>query len=255
MSKELVNLVQEKLKEDSWTRATISNYSEKDLEKLSDIVKSAKAEGCVEEIKEIADEQLSHSKDNISALYISGMLSLKLGSLDNSSLENLVDIFQNNHKESIVIDICEKIRQDDPSNKFALRILASIYEQTSNDKIWEIYEEIIKVDMSEAEYVKKLAEHYASTGEKADAEKSIADRREGRADPDGGFQVRSVPSGHGGLRRLRVSPSEGFAHRSLQPKAEGVGRQGGSGRLSAVTELVRIYRRVRAIQSGFGQQP
>ena len=173
MSKELVNLVQEKLKEDSWTRATISNYSEKDLEKLSDIVKSAKAEGCVEEIKEIADEQLSHSKDNISALYISGMLSLKLGSLDNSSLENLVDIFQNNHKESIVIDICEKIRQDDPSNKFALRILASIYEQTSNDKIWEIYEEIIKVDMSEAEYVKKLAEHYASTGEKADAEKSI----------------------------------------------------------------------------------
>ena len=99
MSKELVDLVQAKLKEDTWTRATISNYSKNDLVELTTIVEKAKSENCIDEIKEICDEQLSHTKDSITALYISGMLALKKGSLDNSLLETLVDIFQNNHKK------------------------------------------------------------------------------------------------------------------------------------------------------------
>ena len=165
MSKELVDLVQAKLKEDTWTRATISNYTKNDLVELTTIVEKAKNENCIDEIKTICDEQLSHTKDSITALYISGMLGLKQGSLDNSSLETLVDIFQNNHKEPIVVYMCETILADDKSNKFALRTLAANYEQTGNADVWAIYEKIIKVDFTEAEIAKKLADHYAAGGE------------------------------------------------------------------------------------------
>ncbi|MBR4322505.1 transcription elongation factor GreA [Treponema sp.] len=165
MSKELVDLVQAKLKEDTWTRATISNYSKNDLVELTTIVEKAKSENCIDEIKEICDEQLSHTKDSITALYISGMLALKKGSLDNSLLETLVDIFQNNHKEPIVVYMCETILADDKSNKFALRTLAANYEQAGNADLWAIYERIIKVDLNEAEIAKKLADHYGAEGD------------------------------------------------------------------------------------------
>lgn len=165
MSKELVDLVQAKLKEDTWTRATISNYTKNDLVGLTEIVEKAKSEGCIAEIKSICDEQLSHTRDSITALYISGMLGLKQGSLDNSSLETLVDIFQNNHKEPIVVYMCETILADDKANKFALRTLAANYDQAGNADVWNIYERIIKVDLTEAEIAKKLADHYAAEGD------------------------------------------------------------------------------------------
>ena len=165
MSKELVDLVQAKLKEDTWTRATISNYTKNNLIELTTIVEKARNENCIDEIKAVCDEQLSHTKDSITALYISGMLGLKQGSLDNSSLETLVDIFQNNHKEPIVVYMCETILADDASNKFALRTLASNYEQTGNPELWSVYEKIVKVDFSEAEIAKKLADHYEAAGD------------------------------------------------------------------------------------------
>lgn len=169
MSEELVKLVQDKLKEDTWTRATISNYTKNDLIELTTIVERAKNENCIDEIKAICDEQLSHTKDSITALYISGMLGLKRGSLDNSSLETLVDIFQNNHKEPIVIYMCETILEDDKNNKFALRTLAKNYEASNNPELWTIYERIVKADLSEAEIAKKLADHYDAAGDKEKA--------------------------------------------------------------------------------------
>ncbi|MBQ0050507.1 MAG: transcription elongation factor GreA [Treponema sp.] len=166
MSEELVTLVQAKLKEDTWTRATISNYTKNDLIELTTIVEKARNENCIDEIKAICDEQLSHTKDSITALYISGMLGLKRGSLDNSSLETLVDIFQNNHKEPIVVYMCETILADDAANKFALRTLAASYDLAGNPEVWNVYEKIVKVDFSEAEIAKKLADHYDAEGDK-----------------------------------------------------------------------------------------
>jgi len=169
MSAEIVTKVQEMLKEETWTRAAISNYTKNNLIELSEIVEKAKAENCVSELKEICDEQLSHSKESIIALYISGMLGLKQGNLDNSYLISLVDIFQNNHKETVVTYLCETILDTDPNNKFALRTLADIYRASNDDKAWEIYEKIVKIDVEEAEITKILAEHYESSGDEKNA--------------------------------------------------------------------------------------
>jgi len=171
MSEELKQTVQEMLKEETWTRTTISNYTNKNLADLASIVEKAKNEGCVDAIKEICDEHLLHSKDSIVALYISGILGIKKGSLDNSNLETLVDIFMNNHKEAIVENLCEEILAEDSLNKFALRTQIECCKSDKSEnveKVWEIYEKLVKADTEEAAAAKLLALHY----ETADKEKS-----------------------------------------------------------------------------------
>ena len=158
MAEVLVESVQSMLKEETWTRATISNYTQNNLKELANIVEQAKNENVVDEIQQICEEHLLHSKDSIIALYLSGIFALQKGSLDNTQLINLVDIFQKNHKEAIVIYLCESILEDDPNNIFALRVLANQYKK--NDKVWDLYKKIIKIDFTEADLVKALAEHY-----------------------------------------------------------------------------------------------
>lgn len=164
MSKELESKVQEMLKEETWTRATISNYTKNNLTELTTLIEKAREENCVAEIKAICDEHLTHSKDSIIALYISGILSVRDGALDNSSLVTLVDIFQKAHKEPIVVYLCETVLEEDENNKFALRTLAKAYREENNEKVWELYEKIVKLDFEEAELAKALAEHYEQIG-------------------------------------------------------------------------------------------
>lgn len=171
MSAEIVTKVQDMLKEATWTRAAIGNYTKNNLIELSEIIEKAEAENCTAEIKAICDEQLSHTKDSIIALYISGILGLKQGDLDNSNLVTLVDIFQKNYKEPVVTYLCETILDIDPNNKFALRTLADIYRAANDPKAWTLYEKIVKIDVEEAEIAKILAEHYEAEG---DAKNAVA---------------------------------------------------------------------------------
>ena len=168
---DLMQSIQDMLKEETWTRATISNYTQNNLKELADLVEKAKSEGIIKEVHEICQEHLSHSKDSIIALYICGILDLQNGSLDNSSLVTLVDIFQKNHKENIVTYLCESILEDDENNKFALRTLADSYLAEGNDKVWELYEKIVRIDFEEADLAKLLAEHYENAG---DADNAIS---------------------------------------------------------------------------------
>lgn len=162
---ELVQSVQDMLKEETWTRATISNYTQNNLKEFANIVEKAHSENCADEIYDICQEHLSHSKDSIIALYICGILDLRKGSLDNSSLVTLVDIFKNNHKEQIVTYLCESILEDDPNNKFALRTLAEGYRAEGNEKYWDLYAQIVKIDFEEADLARLLAEHYEEAGD------------------------------------------------------------------------------------------
>ena len=166
---DLIKSVQDMLKEETWTRATINNYTENNLKELANIVEKARNENCIKEIYAICEEQLSHSKDSIIALYICGILDLQKGSLDNSNLVTLVDIFQKNKKENVVTYLCESILADDPNNKFALRTLADGYLAEGNEKVWDLYSTIVKIDFEEADLAKVLAEHFEAEGDTENA--------------------------------------------------------------------------------------
>ena len=126
MSDALIKDVQDMLNEEKWTRAAITNYSKNNFIELSTFIEKAKNENCIDEVKEVCDEHLSHTKNSIISLYLSGMFALKKKTLDNSALVTLVTIFLDNHKTTVVKYLCETILTEDESNKFALRTLKSL---------------------------------------------------------------------------------------------------------------------------------
>ncbi|MCR5189415.1 MAG: transcription elongation factor GreA [Treponema sp.] len=162
---DLIKEVQEMLKEESWTRTTLDNYTENNLKNVATIVERARNENCVKELYEICEEKLSHTKDSVAALYICGILDLQKGSLDYSNLITLVDLFKKYNKSSVIEYLCTGILDDDPNNKFALRTLADKYLESNDEKVWELYATIVKIDYEEADLAKLLAEHYEATGD------------------------------------------------------------------------------------------
>ncbi|HAK68365.1 MAG TPA: transcription elongation factor GreA [Treponema sp.] len=161
MSEELENSVREMLKESTWTRAGINDFTKNKLTELSEVLKRTYAEDSAEQIKAICDEQLNLTKESLVALYLSGMISLKSGSLDNSSLETLVDIFEKNiSKEQLVEQLCDMILEEDPNNRFALRKLAAYYKKNDDQRAWDLYKKIVQLDFEEADIAKMLGDRY-----------------------------------------------------------------------------------------------
>ena len=175
MSEELVKSVQDMLNEEKWTRAAISNYTKNQFIELATIIEQARERNCLDEVKAICDEHLAHTKNSIIALYFSGMIGLKKHTLDNSTLVTLVNIFiEQQNKQDIVVFLCESIRAEDETNKFALHTLVECYKnddkkEEKKDELLKLYETIVQVDYEEAEIAKLLAEEF----EKTDVEKSV----------------------------------------------------------------------------------
>ena len=169
MSEELIENVQAKLKEEAWTRAAIGSVTPNAIMDLSKIVDESFAQDCAIQVRDLCDEHLAHSKDSISALYLSGMIALRQGAIDNSALVSLVDIFNKNKKEQVIIDICKKILADDENNKFALRTLANCYRESNNEEMWPLYEKLVKIDFEEADMAKALADRAEKLGNADDA--------------------------------------------------------------------------------------
>ncbi len=165
MSQELLKSVQDKLNEEQWTRAAIGAYSINEFKALLNVVNEAQSKGCLDELKAICDDHLSHTKNSIIALFISGMISLRKKNLDDSALIDLVNIFIDNKKMPVVEHICCTILEEDENNKFALRTLASTYKDEGNEKYWDCYVKIVKVDHNEAELARTLAEKYEKDGD------------------------------------------------------------------------------------------
>ena len=166
MSQELLKSVQDKLNEEQWTRAAIGAYSINEFIALLNIVNDAQSNACLEELKSICDEHLSHTKNSIIALFISGIISLRKKDLDDSALHDLVNIFIDNKKMPIVEHICKTILAEDENNKYALRKLADIYKEEGSEEYWDYCKKNVKVDHKEAELAKILAEKYEKDDDK-----------------------------------------------------------------------------------------
>ncbi|MDR1238897.1 MAG: transcription elongation factor GreA [Treponema sp.] len=165
MPEALLKNVQEMLNEEKWTRATLSNYSTSQFKELDLILKEAREAREDDELKKNCDEHLVHTKNSIIALYLSGMIALSRQIIDDSALVNLVTIFVDNHKWNIVKYLCERVL-DYGESKFALRTLVECYKNEHEETaIYGIWERLVKVDYEEADLAKSLAEHYEKLGD------------------------------------------------------------------------------------------
>ena len=164
MSENLQHSLTEKLNEETWTRATISNYTIEDFKSLDEIIMSARKEKCIDDIFQQCNEHLTKSKNSIIALYISSIISLQNQDVDDSNLKTLVDIFSDNKRTVIVEHLCNRALEYGES-KYALRTLANSYKSDGNDQVYEIWERIVKIDFEDAEIPNLLAEKYESDGD------------------------------------------------------------------------------------------
>ncbi|MDR2479322.1 MAG: transcription elongation factor GreA [Treponema sp.] len=152
--------VQEMLNEEKWTRATLGNYSTNQFKELDAILREAKDGRIIDELKKNCDDHLTHTRNSIIALYLSGMVALSRQIIDDSAMINLVTIFVDNHKWGIVKYLCERIL-DYGESKFALRTLIDCCKNDNEEEaVYSVLERLVKVDYEEADLAKSLAEHY-----------------------------------------------------------------------------------------------
>ncbi|MFW5642536.1 MAG: transcription elongation factor GreA, partial [Alkalispirochaeta sp.] len=141
---EVVKNLNELLNEEKWTRATLNNYSVANFRELDEIVEQVHANGLDFEVREICEEHLQHTKNSIIALYISGLLDLSRQSVDDANLILLTKIFSDNHKWNLVEFLAKKILEFG-ENRFALRILADVYDnENQTEKLHAVWERLIR---------------------------------------------------------------------------------------------------------------
>lgn len=161
---QIAQKVQQMLNEEKWTRASLGAYSAANLKELDAIAQEAAAEKALDELKEVCDEHLSHTKTSIIALYLSGVISLMRQQIDDSAMVSLLDLFADNKKWNVVEFVCQRIL-DFGENRTALRRLAECYENDGrSEDIYSVWERLIRVDYEEADIVKALAEKREKDG-------------------------------------------------------------------------------------------
>jgi transcription elongation factor GreA len=164
MSDAILNKITEQLNEEKWTRAALTNYTVNNYVELDGLLEEVFDAGVEDEVMELCEEHLTHSKNSIIALYLSGIISLNRQSIDDSNLLLLINIFSENHRWNIVKHLSNRIL-DFGENRHALRTLAECFENESNDEeLYATWERLIRVDYEEADIVRKLAEHAEAEG-------------------------------------------------------------------------------------------
>jgi transcription elongation factor GreA len=170
MSEVHMQKIGELLNEEKWTRATLNNYSIANFEELDTLVEGLEDEDAQDEVRELCEEHLNHTKNSIIALYIAGILALSRQQIDDSNLVKLISIFSDNHKWKVVEYLCNRILIFG-ENKYALRTLSECYDhENEEDKKYLVWERLIKVDYEEADIVRHLAERKE---EEADTEAAV----------------------------------------------------------------------------------
>ena len=157
--------LQEMLNEEKWTRATLSGYSVNHLKEIDTLFREAAAEKAVDEVREVCEEHLGHTKNSIIALYLSGIIALSRQQIDDSSMIALMDIFTENKKWNIVEYLCQRILDESGENRVALAKLAECYRNEDRiEDMYSVWERLVRVDFEEADIVKALAEYHEKEG-------------------------------------------------------------------------------------------
>ena len=164
-----LNQITRQLDEEKWTRAALNSYTMTYFKELDAIIDDAIANDYAMQLKTLCDEHIAHTQNSIIAMYITGILSLYFQLIDDSVITKLIEIFTDNHKFQIVEGICEKMLSFG-EQKLALRTLSLCYAQSNNEeKKYEVWERLIKIDYDEADIVKNIADRKKEEGKTEEA--------------------------------------------------------------------------------------
>ena len=161
----VLDQVGELLNEEKWTRAALNSYTVNNFRELDEVLNTVFAESLQDDVNEMCEEHLQHTKNSIIALYLSGIIHLHRQTVDDTNLVVLINIFTDNHKWRIVEYLASRIL-DFGENKHALRTLADCYDsENMQEQKYEVWERLIRVDFEEADIVRRLADRKEEEGD------------------------------------------------------------------------------------------
>ena len=144
--------------EETFTRKPLLNYTTKYFVDLAGVVNDISDINDINSAIDTAKLQLDKNPNHISALYANGLLNLKIENYTEGSLDKLLGIFKNAKKWNIVEFIAQKILDEYYESDYALRYLASYYQTVNRESdALEIWERLIKFDVSNPELPEKIA--------------------------------------------------------------------------------------------------
>lgn len=170
----IINELQEKLKEEQWTRASVDNFNIQTLNALlSGIIEQHKEK----EAEAICTEFLKNSSKSIIALYLAGFIAYETGNKENTLyLQQLLEFFRENKKMGNVELLAQQILEKDPRNIYVLQTLLGVYTDLKQDKERvNILHQLIKIDTTNGQLAQKLAEYYEQHPSK-DTDKEISSK-------------------------------------------------------------------------------
>lgn len=167
---DVLAVLQEKLKEEHWTRATIENFNIKDLDTLEKILKEVIQQGKKSEAFQLCSEFIKNSPKSLTGLYFLGFLAYELEDRENKeAVFQVVDILKENKKWAVVERILEKVLEYE-ENIYALKILVAVYENAKKEQEkLEALQRLVKVDTENGDVAKKLAEYFEQKGQKEES--------------------------------------------------------------------------------------
>jgi len=169
MSEEIMKQITDKLHEEQWTRTSLNNFSISHFTELDGLLEQLTSGEEQDEVLEICNAHLEDSKNSIIALYLSGIISLGKQLVDDSNLVMLINLFSRNHKWNVVEYLANRILSFG-ENKYALRTLTECYtNENEEEKLYDVWERLIKVDFEEADIVKRIAEKKEAEGQVEEA--------------------------------------------------------------------------------------
>jgi transcription elongation factor GreA len=158
--------IEEKLKEEKWTRATVESYSVRNFVELDSYIRLAIDDQFKDELRQLCKDYIKSSQNSIVGLYVIGVLSLEESSIDDTHIPQIIKLFLENKKYKIAEFLAEKILSY-RENKFALKTLESIYEEQSDqDELFNVKKRLVLIDSKDAANAKFLGEYYEKEGDK-----------------------------------------------------------------------------------------
>lgn len=163
------------LAEEKWTLAQLQSCNISYFTEWDEKIRTINNEDQIE-AKQVCDEYFDQqNKNSVIARYISGMITLfTRPQEDNIAFLDLISSFEQVKHWELVEYLCQKVLSVNES-KPALRLLADCYRENDNEvEKFKTWERIVKVDYSETDILRKLADYKFSTSTENPVDKDLA---------------------------------------------------------------------------------
>ncbi len=159
----IIDSITEILKEEKWTRTSISEFSISMFESYDALIKEIQESYQISEVCVFLENYLKGNSNSIIALYfLSIIYSISQDFKGNDWAKKLIEIFDENRRVKIVKYLCEKYLNYTQGYKYVLSRYIQILEDEKKDEseIVQYMENLHKIDFSDTKITRKLAIFY-----------------------------------------------------------------------------------------------